>query len=135
MKCGVEMFTKGGNKFLVLPQGSIFNDYQVLFDLKSNIAYNAWQPDSINNDSKMKLNEHYHTKTMNIDCDKFNDLCELYRETAENLKLRALEKRSIYMYYKRKTELRNREISLSKSRQQKDGHFRFDTPESNKVDR
>ncbi len=43
---------------------------------------------------------------MNLDADKFQELLELYPETAENLKLRALEKRSIFMYYKRKAGLR-----------------------------
>ena len=33
-------------------------------------------------------------------------MLDLYPDTAENLKLRALEKRSIYMYYKHKTEHR-----------------------------
>ena len=33
----VDMFTKEGNRFMVLPLHSIFNDYQLLFNLKSNI--------------------------------------------------------------------------------------------------
>ena len=36
--------------------------------------------------------------------DKFLDLLELYPDTKENLKLRALEKRSIFMYYKNKVQ-------------------------------
>jgi len=48
-------------------------------------------------------------RTMNLDAEKFQDLLELYPETAENLKLRALEKRSIYMYYKHKTEHRHKQ--------------------------
>ena len=39
---------------------------------------------------------------MNLEGEKFQELLELYPETAQNLKLRALEKRSIYMYYKNK---------------------------------
>ena len=39
---------------------------------------------------------------MNLDGEKFQDLLELFPETAENLKLRSLEKRSIFMYYKSK---------------------------------
>ena len=39
---------------------------------------------------------------MNIQAETFRDLLDLYPKTAENLKLRSLEKRSIYMYYKRK---------------------------------
>ena len=45
-------------------------------------------------------------RTMNLDAEIFQDLLELYTETAENLKLRALEKRSIFCYYKHKMEHR-----------------------------
>ena len=41
---------------------------------------------------------------MNLAADKFEDLLELYPDTKENLKLRALEKRSIFMYYKNKVQ-------------------------------
>ena len=41
---------------------------------------------------------------MNLDKDKFEELLELYPQTKENLRLRALEKRSIFMYYKNKVE-------------------------------
>jgi hypothetical protein len=44
--------------------------------------------------------------TMNLDASKFQELLDLFPETAENLKLRALEKRSIFMYYKRKASMR-----------------------------
>ena len=43
---------------------------------------------------------------MNYEDEKFADLLELYPETAKNLKLRALEKRSIFIYYKSKVENR-----------------------------
>ena len=43
---------------------------------------------------------------MNLDGEKFSELLELYPDTAENLKLRALEKRSIFMYYKEKVTMR-----------------------------
>ena len=43
---------------------------------------------------------------MNLAAEKFEELLELYGETAKNLKLRALEKRSIFMYYKNKTMMR-----------------------------
>ena len=41
---------------------------------------------------------------MNLASDIFQDLLELYPETAQNLKLKSLEKRSIFMYYKHKAE-------------------------------
>ena len=43
---------------------------------------------------------------MNYEDEKFLDLLELYPQTKENLKLRALEKRSIFIYYKNKVENR-----------------------------
>jgi len=49
---------------------------------------------------------------MNLDGEKFNELLELYEETAKNLKLRALEKRSIFMYYKNKVSLRSKQLRI-----------------------
>ena len=43
---------------------------------------------------------------MNLDKEKFAELLELYPQTRENLRLRALEKRSIFIYYKHKVEER-----------------------------
>ena len=39
------MFSYLNAKFMVLPPGAIFNDYQILFNLTSNIEYKAWEPD------------------------------------------------------------------------------------------
>ena len=63
---------------------------------------------------------------MNLESEKFLELLELYPETAENLKLRALEKRSIFMYYKRKVSQRDyrgkqveiKEVSPEKSKRE-----------------
>ena len=46
--------------------------------------------------------------TMNINRETFSNLVELYPETAKNLQLRALEKRSIFMYYKQKSQIRGK---------------------------
>ena len=40
----VDMFTRQGSKFMMLPPDSLFNDYQLLFKLKSNITYKSWTP-------------------------------------------------------------------------------------------
>ena len=53
---------------------------------------------------------------MNLEGEKFSELLELYPDTAENLKLRALEKRSIFMYYKEKATMR---AALSKQKSRK----------------
>ena len=53
---------------------------------------------------------------MNLDKEKFDELLELYPQTKENLKLRALEKRSIFIYYKHKVEERAKAARLGYGR-------------------
>ena len=103
-KGSVDLLTRDGTKFMEMPELSLFNDYQLLFNLKSNIAYRSFTPIYVS-DEQMKLPENK-TRTMNIHAENFQDLLELYPDTAENLKLRALEKRSIFMYYKHKIQSR-----------------------------
>lgn len=98
----VELFSKAQNKFMVLPVDSIFNDYNLLFNLKSNIEYKSFSPEFVS--EAQQQSDELKTMTMNLDADKFHELITLYPETAENLKLRALEKRSIFMYYKNKAD-------------------------------
>ena len=108
----VDLYTKpelAGQKFMQLPVDSIFNDYQSIFKIKSNIDYRAYTP-PYENEAKFQAGESIHT--MNLDGEKFDELLELYPETAKNLKLRALEKRSIFMYYKNKVEMRQQKRAL-----------------------
>ena len=100
----VDMFTKDDDKFMMLPEYSIFNDYQILFGLKSNIKFVANTP-LWTNEHDFESPQNW-VRTMNLESEKMQDLLDLYPETAENLKLRALEKRSIYAYYKHKVEIR-----------------------------
>jgi len=44
MEGQVDMTTEDGSKFMHLPPGSIFNDYPLLFGLKSNIGFKAYTP-------------------------------------------------------------------------------------------
>ena len=53
---------------------------------------------------------------MNLDKEKFAELLELYPQTKENLRLRALEKRSIFIYYKNKVEERAKAARLGYGR-------------------
>lgn len=89
---------------MTLPVDSIFNDYNLLFGLKSNIEYKSFSPEYV--DEAQMQSDDMKTQTMNLEADKFHELITLYPETAENLKLRALEKRSIFMYYKNKIDKR-----------------------------
>ena len=95
-----------------LPTDSIFNDYQLIFKLKSNIHYKAFTPIYVD---EKQFNNSENTRTMNLDAEKFEELLDLYPSTAENLKLRALEKRSIFMYYKEKVTKRSMQQKRSRS--------------------
>ena len=98
----VDLYSKKSHKFMQLPPHSMFNDYQIMFGLKSNINFKSWSPTFVN-DQQISQPE-FKTRTMNLDAEIFKDLLELYPETAKNLKLRALEKRSIFIYYKNKAD-------------------------------
>lgn len=67
--------------FIVLPRYSVFGDYQILYDLKSNIIFKSCHL------FKFK------TKLMCVSKKVFLNLCELFPVTAENLKTVALERR------------------------------------------
>ena len=42
----VDLQTKHGDRFMILPESSVFNDYQLLFNLKSNIIYKSHSVDN-----------------------------------------------------------------------------------------
>ena len=65
----VDMFTRQGSKFMMLPPDSLFNDYQLLFKLKSNITYKSWTP-MFQTERQMLLAEN-ETRTMNLNGEKF----------------------------------------------------------------
>ena len=100
----VDLQTKHGDRFMILPESAVFNDYQLLFNLRTNMIYKAHSPAGTNNEELRESD--VELRTMNLDCEKFHQLIDLYPDTAENLKLRALEKRSVFSYYKHKMEQR-----------------------------
>ena len=115
----VDLYTRagiGGQKFMQLPCDSIFNDYQSIFKIKSNVDYRAYTP-VYENEAKFQAGEI--TNTMNLAREKFEDLMDMYEETAKNLKLRALEKRSIFMYYKNKVLMRQQKRVLRRQEARK----------------
>jgi hypothetical protein len=84
-----------GEPFMELSTGHIFGDYQVFFDLSSNIHF------QVAPDEEHEFVDPLSTKmTTFMCCDKavVQDLCELYPRTAENLKLRSLEKRAVFLH-------------------------------------
>ena len=109
----VDLLLRDGTKFMQLPELSVFNDYQLLFGLKSNIVFRSFTPTYV---SEKQMDDPMNkTRTMNLNADTFQELLELYPETAQNLKLRALEKRSIFMYYKHKVDSRRRRQRLGRA--------------------
>lgn len=89
----VNLYTKDENLFMQLPEGSIFGDYQVFYELNSNMIIKTFSDDEMS----IPL-----SKFMGCERGVVEELCELYPKTAENLKQRALEKRHVYMHYMRK---------------------------------
>jgi hypothetical protein len=72
------------NDFMLLPPYSIFGDYQIVCDLKSNICF--------------KTAKHCpQTRFMCVDRKVFLNLCDLFPVTHENLRERGLQKRLHYI--------------------------------------
>jgi hypothetical protein len=70
--------------FMLLPQYSIFGEYQIICDLKSNIVF--------------KTAKHApQTRFMCVHKKVFMNLCDLFPVTADNLKNRGLQKRIHYL--------------------------------------
>lgn len=70
--------------FMLLPQYSIFGDYQVICNLKSNITFKTAQHAP-------------QTRFMCVSRKVFMNLCELFPVTADNIKQRGLVKRMHYL--------------------------------------
>ena len=91
---------KGDQTFMQLGEGNIFGDYQVLFDLQSNIIYEVAARDDVEADPEdPDPSVNINSKFMGCEAGVVEELCELYPKTAENLKMRSLEKRAVYHYY------------------------------------
>jgi hypothetical protein len=81
----VSMFNKFLIKdFMLLPPYSIFGDYQIICDLKSNICFRTAKHCA-------------QTRFMCVDRKVFLNLCDLFPVTQENLKDRGLQKRLHYL--------------------------------------
>lgn len=93
---------------LYLPKFSYFGDYQILYNLKSNIVF--------------KTLPHSHDEKKNVPTDPMPDiifmcisknelqaLCDLFPQTAENIKRRSLERRLRFMIQKNTNSRRYRE--------------------------
>ena len=87
--------------FMILPKYSVYGDYNAAFNIKTLIAVQGppnppnLKPVTLSSGQK----EYFTCFTMNCEVEIFQDLMELYPETSENIQIRALEKREVYMYY------------------------------------
>ena len=84
---------------LYLPKFSYFGDYQILFNLKSNIIFKtlAQYPDQ---SKKQNLEQLPDIIFMCVGRPKLDELCQLFPQTAENIKRKALERRLRFMQQK-----------------------------------
>ena len=99
------MISKEGTLFMILPKYGVYGDYVAAFGLKS-LAGLKGPP---NHDKKLDPKvENFTCLTMNCDKEVFQDLLELYEDTAENIKIRALEKREVIMYYLHKARMNSK---------------------------
>lgn len=81
-----------------MPKFSYFGDYQILFNLKSNIIFKtlAQYPD----ESKQNLEPLPEIIFMCVGRIKLDELCQLFPQTAENIRRKALERRLRFIQQK-----------------------------------
>ena len=93
-KGSAQMVSNEDSLFMILPEQAVFGDFNIAFNTKSLVTLRG-SPLAIDNKSKPVSREQQKVtcNTMNCEKDVFIDLMELYPETAENIKIRSLEKR------------------------------------------
>jgi hypothetical protein len=84
---------KGKGPYVILPKHSFFGDYQMLFELKSVYNYKTYVKYDRTLSPCQNEAQQATTVFMCLNKNVFKDLCELYPKTADNLKLRGLERR------------------------------------------
>ena len=82
---------------MVLPTNSYFGDFQILFDLKSNLIYKTHEQPLNNDKHQEQLPD---ILFMCVEKKKIQQLCNLFPQTAENIKERARERRIRFMQQK-----------------------------------
>lgn len=92
---------KKDKTLLYLPKYSYFGDYQILFSLKSNLIFKTLSKAN----AKSKSNHHAIDEMedfvfMCVKRDCLFELCDLFPQTAENIRRRAMERRSRFMKVK-----------------------------------
>ena len=116
MQGKVELFSCPDEvKFMELPENTIFGEYQVFFNLKSNILYKTrpqvkW---SSNSDEPIEdYEDDFRTMFMCVKSEVFLNLCDLYPKTSEAMRKLALERRELTLFFLNQV---NNSISPQKS--------------------
>lgn len=88
-----------GKTILYLPKFAYFGDFQILYKLKSNLRYVTLSREA----ARKKSHAIDHIPEVYFMCvsrDKLTDLCNLFPQTAENLKRKSLERRKRFIQQK-----------------------------------
>lgn len=90
---------------LYLPKYSYFGDFQILLELKSNMEYRT--PKKGKNDTRQTYQDTMpEIQLMCVSKDKILQLCDLFPQTAENIRQRARERRMRFMKQKNENSIR-----------------------------
>lgn len=101
---------------LYLPKFSYFGDYQILSNLKSNIVFKTLSPN--NDDDRSGTSEPMPDIIfMCISKNELLELCDLFPQTAENIKRRSLERRQRFMLQKNTNSKRYKDKLDNKQKQ------------------
>lgn len=106
--------------FMILPTCGVFGEGNIAFESKSLISLRG--PPVPDNVIVPPNTDVFVCKSMNCDSDVFQELMELYPDTADNIKIRALEKREVMMYYLQKEryrQLKKLNVEMNKKEKQK----------------
>ena len=98
---------------LYLPKFSYFGDYQILYNLKSNIVFKTL-PHSNDERKNGPADPMPDIIFMCISKNELQDLCDLFPQTAENIKRRSLERRLRFMIQKNTNSRRYKEKQQKK---------------------
>ena len=99
----VSMFNKFIiSDFMLLPPFSIFGDYQILCDIKSNITFRTAKHSP-------------QTRFMCVDRKVFLNLCDLFPVTQENLRERGMQKRLHYLKAMKCQDKQEKKKALTRS--------------------
>lgn len=98
------MMSVEGFFIMILPSKSVFGDFNCAFNTKTLVSLRGQErPDGV---IDVPGRDIFTCTTMNCPKDVFEDLMDLYPDTAENIKIRSLEKREVVMYYLQKERCR-----------------------------